>query len=86
MGRAWSFLSGLSVLATLALTACLLSCLGKADPNTLVMEIESSPTNLDPRVGLDAYSERIDNLIFDDLLARRQSGCGAGIGRTLGDS
>jgi peptide/nickel transport system substrate-binding protein len=34
------------------------------------MIIESSPTNLDPRIGIDAYSERIDNLIFDDLLAR----------------
>ena len=34
------------------------------------MLIESSPTNLDPRVGIDAQSERIDNLIFDDLLSR----------------
>ena len=34
------------------------------------MVIESSPTNLDPRVGIDAPSERIDNLIFDDLLSR----------------
>ncbi len=34
------------------------------------MIIESSPTNLDPRVGIDAASERIDNLIFDDLLTR----------------
>ena len=34
------------------------------------MIIESSPTNLDPRVGLDAQSERIDDLIFDDLLTR----------------
>ena len=42
----------------------------KADPNTLVMLIESSPTNLDPRIGVDAQSERIDNLIFDDLLSR----------------
>jgi peptide/nickel transport system substrate-binding protein len=48
----------------------LLSCADKPDPNTLVMIIESSPTNLDPRVGLDAQSERIDNLIFDDLLSR----------------
>jgi ABC-type transport system substrate-binding protein len=46
------------------------SCSGKPDPNMLVMIIESSPTNLDPRVGLDAQSERIDNLIFDDLLSR----------------
>jgi peptide/nickel transport system substrate-binding protein len=48
----------------------LLSCSSRPDPNTLVMIIESSPTNLDPRVGLDAQSERIDNLIFDDLLSR----------------
>ena len=34
------------------------------------MIIESSPTNLDPRIGLDAQSERIDDLIFDDLLTR----------------
>jgi peptide/nickel transport system substrate-binding protein len=34
------------------------------------MLIESSPTNLDPRVGIDAPSERIDSLIFDDLLSR----------------
>ena len=46
----------------------LLSCSQPSDPNTLVMIIESSPTNLDPRVGIDAQSERIDQLIFDDLL------------------
>jgi peptide/nickel transport system substrate-binding protein len=54
----------------LALLLFLLSCSQKPDPNTLVMLIESSPTNLDPRVGVDAQSERIDNLIFDDLLSR----------------
>jgi peptide/nickel transport system substrate-binding protein len=48
----------------------LLSCSQAPDPNTLVMIIESSPTNLDPRVGIDAQSERIDALIFDDLLDR----------------
>jgi peptide/nickel transport system substrate-binding protein len=48
----------------------LLSCSTKPDANTLVVIIESSPTNLDPRVGLDAPSERIDSLIFDDLLSR----------------
>ena len=46
------------------------SCGSKPDPNTLVMLIESSPANLDPRVGVDAQSERIDSLIFDDLLSR----------------
>jgi peptide/nickel transport system substrate-binding protein len=48
----------------------LFSCEAKPDLDTLVMIIESSPTNLDPRVGIDAWSERIDNLIFDDLLSR----------------
>src|SRR5579884_1703683 len=47
-----------------------LSCARKPAPNTLVMIIESSPTNLDPRVGLDAQSERIDALLFDNLLSR----------------
>jgi peptide/nickel transport system substrate-binding protein len=56
--------------AVLVIFAVLLSCSNPRDPNTLVMIIESSPTNLDPRVGIDAQSERIDNLIFDDLLSR----------------
>lgn len=46
------------------------SCSRKPDPHTFVMLIESSPTNLDPRIGIDAQSERIDSLIFDDLLSR----------------
>ena len=34
------------------------------------MIIESSPTNLDPRVGIDAQSQRIGELIFDSLVRR----------------
>jgi len=34
------------------------------------MIIESSPANLDPRIGTDAQSERIYKLIFDSLLVR----------------
>jgi peptide/nickel transport system substrate-binding protein len=63
-------LAAFLIFAALALAFPLLSCAGKPDPNTLVMLIESSPTNLDPRIGVDAQSERIDNLIFDDLLSR----------------
>jgi peptide/nickel transport system substrate-binding protein len=48
----------------------LLGCSQRRDPNTLVMIIESSPANLDPRVGLDAQSERIDELLFDALVSR----------------
>ncbi len=59
-------ISGLAALLLLPL----LSCSQPPDPNTLVMIIESSPTNLDPRVGVDAQSERIDQLIFDALFTR----------------
>jgi peptide/nickel transport system substrate-binding protein len=65
----WFQLSAVFIFAPILLFP-LLSCASKPDANTLVMIIESSPTNLDPRVGIDAQSERIDNLIFDDLLSR----------------
>lgn len=58
--------------ATLA-AACLMfsaGCGQRPDPRTVVMIIESSPTNLDPRVGVDAQSERIDALLFDSLVRR----------------
>jgi peptide/nickel transport system substrate-binding protein len=54
----------------LLLLCVLCACSHKPDPNTLVLIIESSPTNLDPRVGIDAQSERIDELIFDALVRR----------------
>lgn len=58
------------LIASSAFLFPLLSCFSKPDANTLVMTIESSPTNLDPRVGIDGQSENIDNLIFDDLLIK----------------
>jgi peptide/nickel transport system substrate-binding protein len=59
-------LSGIASILSLSF----LSCSHPSDPNTLVMIIESSPTNLDPRVGLDAQSERLGELLFDALLTR----------------
>lgn len=38
------------------------------DANTLVFLLQSSPTNLDPRVGTDEGSEHIDELLFDGLV------------------
>lgn len=58
------------LLLLLGLQFPLCACGTKPDSDTLVMIIESSPTNLDPRIGIDAQSERIDSLIFDDLLDR----------------
>lgn len=40
------------------------------DPATVTVVIESSPANLDPRIGTDAHSERIDELIFDSLVKK----------------
>ena len=57
---------GLTLICSLLLS----SCSKRADPNTLVMIIESSPTNLDPRVGIDGQSERIGELIYDSLVHR----------------
>jgi len=64
----FSFLSSLCLCVSVVF--CLAACSRKPDPGTLVMIIESSPTNLDPRVGVDAYSERIDELLFDSLVRR----------------
>jgi ABC-type transport system substrate-binding protein len=53
---------------------CLLSVAGctsqHPSPQTVTMAIESSPTSLDPRIGVDAQSEHIDSLIFDSLVHR----------------
>ncbi|MFP5204788.1 MAG: ABC transporter substrate-binding protein [Acidobacteriota bacterium] len=46
-------------------------CRGRQrDPDTVVFDIESSPNSLDPRVGTDAQSEHIDELLFDGLVQR----------------
>jgi peptide/nickel transport system substrate-binding protein len=54
----------------LTLLLSLAGCAKKPDSRTLVMIIEASPLNLDPRVGTDAQSERIYELLFDALLRR----------------
>lgn len=48
----------------------LTSCAKRPNTDTLVVVIESSPANLDPRIGKDAQSERIDELIFDSLVRK----------------
>jgi peptide/nickel transport system substrate-binding protein len=48
----------------------LTSCSSRPAGNTLTMVIESSPTNLDPRIGTDGQSEFIDELLFDSLVRK----------------
>jgi peptide/nickel transport system substrate-binding protein len=42
----------------------------RENPGAVTMVIESSPTNLDPRIGTDGQSEHIDSLLFDALVRR----------------
>ncbi len=61
-------------LVAMALCALLGSCARqKPEAATAVMLIESSPLNLDPRVGTDAQSERIGELIFEGLVRRDEN-------------
>jgi len=67
---------GITLITLLSFTACF-GChrkpsSRKAD-DTLVFLIESSPTSLDPRIGIDAQSEHIYALIFDGLVVRDAS-------------
>jgi peptide/nickel transport system substrate-binding protein len=45
---------------------------GRPDPGTVTMLIESSPANLDPRIGTDGQSQHIYPLIFDSLVRRNE--------------
>src|SRR5271166_3469049 len=63
----------LRMLALFALLG-LMSCRSaQRDPRTVVFLIESSPANLDPRIGTDVQSQRIDALLFEGLVARDAS-------------
>ncbi len=59
--------AAVALLALSALTACHDT---SAVPGAVVMAIDNSPTNLDPRVGTDAMSERIGGLLFDALVRK----------------
>ena len=59
------------VAATLLTTSlALTACREQPDRNTVVIDIESSPTNLDIRIGSDAQAEHIGALIFDSIVRK----------------
>ena len=72
LGDAFSFtsftslISFTSLFAILALSSC--SRTVPTEPGVVNFLIESMPTNLDPRIGTDGQSERIDGLLFDSLV------------------
>jgi len=60
-----------ALMAMLALTGCHSSAgHNESGPATVVVILESSPNNLDPRQGTDAQSERVGGLIFDALVKK----------------
>jgi peptide/nickel transport system substrate-binding protein len=58
------------LLVLLCCALLLTSCSHRTPADTLVMIIESSPANLDPRIGTDDQSERIGKLLYDSLVRR----------------
>ena len=63
-----------AVFAALLCGAILLGGCGSsqtsADSGTVNFLLDSAPTNLDPRIGADAYSEHVHGLIFSSLVGR----------------
>ena len=57
-------------IAFLSASLALSACHERPDANTVVIDIESSPTNLDIRIGSDAQSEHIGGLIFDSIVRK----------------
>ena len=63
----------LRCLLTLCVVMLLAGCGSRQpSPQTVTMVIESSPTSLDPRIGVDAQSEHIGSLIFDSLVHKNE--------------
>jgi peptide/nickel transport system substrate-binding protein len=57
----------------LLLLFCMLaSCARSEDrePGTVIFALDEAPQNLDPRIGIDASSERLNQLIFSSLVTR----------------
>jgi peptide/nickel transport system substrate-binding protein len=60
------FVSFTSLLFLLTLSSCTRTV--STEPGIVNFLIESMPTNLDPRIGTDGQSERIDSLLFSSLV------------------
>ena len=68
MHRARANASTLALLAAFLGTGCS-SSKNASETSTVNFLIEAAPTNLDPRIGADAFSQHIDGLIFSSLVS-----------------
>ena len=46
---------------------------GPTSPEIVTLVLDSPPTNLDPRIGVDAYSERLAQLLFNSLVRKGEN-------------
>ena len=71
MEHAFSFTSSISFTSLLLFLALAISSCSRTvttEPGVVNFLIESMPTNLDPRIGTDAVSQRMDSLLFSSLV------------------
>src|SRR5262245_45233000 len=60
----------LMVFAVLAVCGC--AGQTSADPGVVTVAIDQNPDNLDPRIGQNATSQRLDSLIFNSLVRKNE--------------
>src|SRR3954452_24037450 len=65
---AFSLLCLLCFLCSVFLTAC--GTHVSADPEVITIALDQPPTNLDPRIGVDASSERFFQIMFSSLVKK----------------
>jgi peptide/nickel transport system substrate-binding protein len=70
--NAFKFASYILFLVVLAFFPAACNRTPAHEPDTVVMALDESPRNLDPRVGTDASSERLIQLIFSSLVKRSE--------------
>ncbi len=63
---------GFRHLASILFCTCVWAGCGHplAQPDIVTLALDSPPINLDPRIGVDAYSERLDQLLFNSLVRK----------------
>jgi len=67
-------LRGVEVVCLGVMLTAMVGCHGAGrEAGTVVVVLESSPNNLDPRQGTDAQSERVGGLIFDALVKKDEN-------------
>jgi len=63
---------GILVLLLIVLQTSACTTQTSADPGVVTMALDQTPDNLDPRIGQNAASQRLDSLIFNSLVKKNE--------------